>query len=198
MSSPPIKQLNGHDGYLRWKESILLRSYTLGVAHVLSEDPPPAAYNDPAAAAAREKWVRDDAICRGHILATLSDSLLPDYARHATAAELWHALARTYDVDTRRVSKDRFHEFRFAEGGALLLLQQIAHAEALGAAAELSGDYVADVICQKLPEVMRAAVITSSDGNGAANMHLVWDVARRVAKIDPNPEHLWKKWNVDH
>jgi hypothetical protein len=157
-----------------------------------------AAYNDPAAAAAREKWVRDDAICRGHILATLSDSLLPDYARHATAAELWHALARTYDVDTRRVSKDRFHEFRFAEGGPLLLLQQIAHAEALGAAAELSGDYVADVICQKLPEVMRAAVITSSDGNGAANMHLVWDVARRVAKIDPNPEQLWKKWNVDH
>jgi hypothetical protein len=86
MSSPPIKQLNGHDRYLRWKESILQRARTLGVA---------------------------------------------------------------------------------------------------------------DVICDKIPEEMSAAVITSSDDNGA-NMHLVWDVARRVVKIDPNPEHLWKKWNVDH
>ncbi|GJN40378.1 hypothetical protein PR202_gb29585 [Eleusine coracana subsp. coracana] len=39
--------------------------------------------------ATAEKWARDDAMCRGHIVATLSDRLLPDYVRHATGQALW-------------------------------------------------------------------------------------------------------------
>lgn len=38
-----VKPLNGAEGYLRWKESMLLRLHTVGVAHVLSDDPPPPA-----------------------------------------------------------------------------------------------------------------------------------------------------------
>jgi hypothetical protein len=37
-------------------------------------------------------------VCRGHILAALSDRLLPYYVRHGTARTLWKAVARTYDL----------------------------------------------------------------------------------------------------
>jgi len=37
-------------------------------------------------------------VCRGHILAALSDRLLPDYARHVTGRAVWQAVARTYDL----------------------------------------------------------------------------------------------------
>ncbi|CAO2210971.1 unnamed protein product [Urochloa humidicola] len=185
----PIKPLNGHGSYLRWKESMLLRVHALDVAGALSE-PRPAAAGDAAAA----KWARDDAVCRGHILAALSDRLLPDYARFATAAELWRALARTYDVEARlRARMDEFHAFTFDEGaGGEVLLEQIAHSEALGAAAGLPGDYVAHELCGKLPELVGAAVIVRSGGSGndEMGMGLVWDVARRVVGIPP--EHLWK------
>jgi hypothetical protein len=72
MAMLPIKPLDGADGYLRWKESVLLRLHSVGVAHVLSDEPPPgpapAEAAGSAAAAAAKKWARDDAVCRGHIL----------------------------------------------------------------------------------------------------------------------------------
>ena len=97
MALVPIKQLDSPCGYLRWKESVLLRVHTLGVARVLFEDRP-TGDDDAAAQAAAKKWARDDAVCRGHILATLSDRLLPDYQRFATAADLWRAQARTVSI----------------------------------------------------------------------------------------------------
>ncbi|CAO2201849.1 unnamed protein product [Urochloa humidicola] len=103
MASPPIKHLHVHGRYLCWKESLLLRAHTLGVARVLF-DARPANDGDEAAA---KKWARDDAVCRGHILAALSDRLLPDYARFATAVDLWRALERTYDSTTCRWSPTR-------------------------------------------------------------------------------------------
>ena len=96
MALLPVKPLDAADGYLRWKESVLLRLHTVGVAHVLSQDPPSG--SDAAASAEAAKWARDDAMCRGHILATLSDRLLLDYVHHATGRALWEAVARTYDV----------------------------------------------------------------------------------------------------
>ena len=78
MATLPIKPLDGAGGYLRWKESLLLRVHTLGVAHVLFEACPAGAGAGHEAATAK-KWARDDAVCRGHILATLSDRLLPDH-----------------------------------------------------------------------------------------------------------------------
>ncbi|CAL5002065.1 unnamed protein product [Urochloa decumbens] len=173
----PIKQLDGPRGYLRWKESMLLRIHSLG-------------------------WARDDAVCRGHILATLSDRLLPDYARFATAAELWRALARTYDVEaSRRVRLDEFHAFQFDEATGGVLLEQIAHAEALGAAARLDDDYVADSLCGKLPELVGTAVIVrsgSGPGDDEMGMGLVWDVARRLVASGIGPEDLWKTTMVDN
>ncbi|CAO2163338.1 unnamed protein product [Urochloa humidicola] len=96
MATFPIKPLDGADGYLRWKELVLLRLNTVSVAHVLSDDPPPAsapsrvAGDGGAHQAAKKQWARDDAVCRGHILAALSDRLLlPVYIRHATGRALW-------------------------------------------------------------------------------------------------------------
>ncbi|KAF8772837.1 hypothetical protein HU200_005221 [Digitaria exilis] len=43
MALVPIKPLDGHGGYLRRKESVLLRLHTLGVARVLFDDRPCAA-----------------------------------------------------------------------------------------------------------------------------------------------------------
>nr|CAB3482982.1 unnamed protein product [Digitaria exilis] len=149
---PTITPLNGDVSYLRWKESMLLVLNTAGVAHVLSEEPPPppppscdggGASPEAASAAARRKWARDDAVCRGHILAGLSDAIFPDYVRHVTGRSLWRAVARTYDLDAASVSWRKFTEleFKFAggDGGgggapAPSFLEQLAHAEALGIA----------------------------------------------------------------
>lgn len=79
-SLPAIKPLDGADGFLRWKETVLLHLHAAGIGHVLSEDPPPAATASPSARA----WARDDAVCRGNILAALSDRLLPDYVHYGT------------------------------------------------------------------------------------------------------------------
>ncbi|KAK3121728.1 hypothetical protein QOZ80_8BG0659870 [Eleusine coracana subsp. coracana] len=177
MASSPIKPLDGPGGYLRWKESMLLCAHTLGVAHVLSEDPPTG-----GEAVSKKKWARDDAICRGHILPTLSDRLLPDYARHATGKSLWEAVARTYDVKTRCVWS-KLEEFYFDEGGHFL--EQLAHAEALGAAAELSDDAVACLLTPKLPEMVGTGV-TLRLGSDKKGMSLVWESARRtMSRIDP-------------
>lgn len=109
MASLPIKSLDCADGYQRWKESVLLRLHSVDVAHVLFDDAPAPA----EAPEVLKKWAREDAVCRGYILTALSDRLLPVYARHSTAKALWQALARTYDLDTSRVSWRRFTEFEF-------------------------------------------------------------------------------------
>ncbi|CAO2191465.1 unnamed protein product [Urochloa humidicola] len=186
MASPPIKPLNGHGGYLRWKESLLLRAHTLGVARVLF-DARPAGDGDEAAA---KKWAHDDAVCRGHILAALSDRLLPDYARFATAADLWRALERTYDVQVKSDRHDEFREFYFDRSTGEVFLEQLAHAEALGAAAGLSDDSVAFRLCGKLPPAVSAAVIVR-DGPNENGMELVWKVARAVVSAGVDAEHLW-------
>ncbi|KAF8768935.1 hypothetical protein HU200_007108 [Digitaria exilis] len=188
----PMKPLDGPGGYLRWKESVLLRLHTLGVARVLSVDRPFAAGDEATA----KNWDHDDAICRGHILTTLSDRLLPDYARIATAGDLWRALARTYDVDSRRAWRDRFDGFEFhhkAPGD--VLLEEMAHAEALGVAAKLPDDHVASALCGKLPEVVGTAAVARPDAE--IGMSVVWDVARRVVASDIGPEWLWKTPETD-
>ena len=169
-----IEPLDGPDGYLRWKESVLLRLHTLGVAHVLSDDPPAPApapalpAGDVASRATAKKWARDDAVCRGHILAALSDRLLPDYARHGTGWAVWQAVARTYDLDASFVlyprQYERFlHRFRFEEkeGAAWAsFLEQLAHAEALVATMDPPpSDYaMASRICGKLPADMATRI----------------------------------------
>uniref|UniRef100_A0ACD6A1B4 Uncharacterized protein n=1 Tax=Avena sativa TaxID=4498 RepID=A0ACD6A1B4_AVESA len=168
-----VKSLDGAEGYLRWKESVLLRLRTVRVAHVLSEDPPAGGEIAPAA----KQWAHDDALCRGHILATLSNRLFPDYVRHATARSLWDAVARTYDVDmASHATYRRFSDFQFDEGASLL--EQIAHAEALAADIKppLTDDFVAHEICGKhhtlLPMTIRDDL----------SMTLVWEVARRLER----------------
>ncbi|RLN04867.1 hypothetical protein C2845_PM13G12670 [Panicum miliaceum] len=174
---PSITPLNGDVSYLRWKESMLLLLNTAGVAHVLSEDPPP-----PGSGEAARKWVRDDAVCRGHILAALSDAVFPDYVRHGTGRAVWRALARTYDVGAASVSWRKFTEFEFRldGGGAPSFLEQLAHAEALGVAGQPSHrDLVDRTLGQKLPpDVASRAMVVLGDGSVSVSMDKAWEVAR--------------------
>ncbi|KAJ1268454.1 hypothetical protein BS78_07G136700 [Paspalum vaginatum] len=178
MAMLPIKPLDCADGYLRWKESVLLRLHSADVAHVLFDDPPPAA-TTAAAAAAAKKWARDDAVCRGHILHALSDRIFPDYVRHATGRALWEAVARTYDLDSiftlyeRQLERFR-HDFRFDRGTPLL--EQLAHAEALASTGDCYSDStVAHMICDKLPAGM-ATVIRF--GDGGMTTRKIWKALR--------------------
>uniref|UniRef100_A0ACD5ZZ29 Uncharacterized protein n=1 Tax=Avena sativa TaxID=4498 RepID=A0ACD5ZZ29_AVESA len=166
-----VRPLDGAEGYPRWKESVLLRLRTVRVAYVLFEDPPAGDEGAPAA----KKWAHDDALCRGHILDTLSDLLFPDYVRHATAREVWHAVARTYDVDTSEVAQRRFNDFVFDEGAPLL--EQIAHAEALAAAADppYKDSFVAHSLARKVPEDLAIPLIACP---GSLSMSVVWRAAR--------------------
>ncbi|TVU05854.1 hypothetical protein EJB05_49038, partial [Eragrostis curvula] len=182
MASLSFKQLDRADGYLRWKESMLLRLNSVDVAHVLIDDPPAPAGDDDdaptkaAASAAAKKWARDDAVCRGHILAALSDRLLPVYSRHATARALWEAVARTYDLDTSPVSWSRFTEFEFDDGAPLL--EQLALVESLGVAGQpLFPDFVAYKVAHKLPGDMRMHAIVGSEC-GRFSMDKIWKLAR--------------------
>ncbi|KAM0905977.1 hypothetical protein ACQ4PT_016978 [Festuca glaucescens] len=165
---PPCGYAHGSEGYPRWKESVLLRLRTVRVAHVLFQDPP-------AGDDAANKWAHDDALCRGHILDTLSDRLFLDYVRHATARKVWDAVARTYDVDTSEVARRRFNDFQFDEGAPLLEL--IAHAEALAAAADpsFSDSFVAHSLARKVPEDLAIPLIACP---GDLRMSVVWRAAR--------------------
>lgn len=169
-----VKPLDGGEGYPRWKESVLLRLRTVRVAHVLFEDPP-AGGDEGAPTPEAKKWAHDDALCRGHILYTLSDRLFPDYVRHATAREAWDAVARTYDVDTSDVARRRFNDFCFDEDAPLL--EQIAHAEALAAAADppFSDGFVAYSLARKVPEDLALPLIACP---GDLRMNVVWRAAR--------------------
>uniref|UniRef100_A0ACD5ZUI4 Uncharacterized protein n=2 Tax=Avena sativa TaxID=4498 RepID=A0ACD5ZUI4_AVESA len=166
-----VRPLDGAEGYPRWKESVLLRLRTVRVAYVLFEDPPAGDEGAPAA----KKRAHDDALCRGHILDTLSDRLFPDYVRHTTAREAWDAVARTYDVDTSEVAQRRFNDFVFDEGAPLL--EQIAHAEALAAAADppYKDSFVAHSLAQTVPEDLAIPLIACP---GALSMSVVWRAAR--------------------
>uniref|UniRef100_A0ACD6AGA1 Uncharacterized protein n=2 Tax=Avena sativa TaxID=4498 RepID=A0ACD6AGA1_AVESA len=169
-----VKPLDGAEGYPRWKESVLLRLRTVCVAHVLSEGPPAGDKVTPAA----KQWAQEDALCRGHILATLSDRLFPDYVRHATARDLWDAVARTYDVDVAsNAAYRRFSDFLFDEGAPLL--EQIAHAEALAADIKptLTDDCVAHEICGKHRALLPIGV------RDDISMSNVWEVARKLERI---------------
>jgi hypothetical protein len=176
---PRITPLSGDVSYLRWKESMLLLLNTAGVAHVLSEDPPPPGASPEAA----RKWARDDVVCRGHILAALSDAVFPNYVRHGTGRTAWRAVARTYDVGAPSVSWRRFTEFEFrldGGGGAPSFLEQLAHAEALGVAGQPSRrDLVDQALGQKLqPDVASRAAVVLGDGSVSVSVDKAWEVAR--------------------
>jgi len=100
-------------------------------------------------------------------------------------------------VDTPRVWRDKFDAFEFEEGaGGAVLLEQIAHAEALGVAARLPEGFVAYELCGRLPEVVSDAVVMRSGPDSEMTMSLVWDVARRVVASGTGPERLWRTTTV--
>ncbi|XP_066351027.1 uncharacterized protein [Miscanthus floridulus] len=165
MAILPIKPLDGADGYLRWKESVLLRLHSVGVAHVLSDEPPAPALAEAgssSAAAAAKKWARDDAVCRGHILYKLSDRIFPDYVRHGTGRAVWQAVDASFVLYPRQY--ERFLHST-ASGSrrresAASFLEQLAHAEALVATMDPPpSDYaMASRICGKLPADMATRI----------------------------------------
>lgn len=165
MAALNIKLLDGADGYLRWKESVLLLLHGVDVAYVLFDEPPSAqaggaADGDGSQAAAAKKWARNDGLCRGHILAALSDRLLPVYVRHTTGRALWQAVARTYEPDATSWEL-KFEELEFREDETLR--ERVARAESLAVNQstfpEPSDSFVACMVCTKLPEVAEDAIM---------------------------------------
>jgi hypothetical protein len=188
--------LNGADGYMRWKESMLLALHSARVAHVLYDDPPPFLDSGSsgngtgptaAAVAVSKQWARDDAVCRGHILAGLSERILRDYVHHVTGKALWKAVERTYGVDSPSIAWRHFTGFAFVESQPIL--EQIAHAEALGVAGHgtLADGVVAGVLCEKLPATVRDTVKMWSSGD-QVTMDTVWAISR--AKEDSRLEKV--------
>jgi len=180
------KPLHGADGYLRWKESVLLRLHTVGVAHVLSDDPPAAGAQE------AKKWARDDALCRGHILAALSDRLLPVYVRHGTGRVLWRAVARTYEPDSFYWEL-KFEELEFHNDDDETLLERVARAEALAIAAcggpRVSDGSVAYMVCTNLPDVAKDAIMHGQHGD-EKTMDGVWRSAQAMERVR-NSEQAW-------
>ncbi|CAO2201844.1 unnamed protein product [Urochloa humidicola] len=199
MATFPIKPLDGADGYLRWKELVLLHLNIVGVAHVLSDDPPPAPApsraggDNGAHQAAEKKWARDDAVCRGHILAALSDRLLPVYVRHGTGRALWQALARTYEPDYSSWEL-KFDELEFGDDETLR--ERVARAEALAIAKsripEPSDDSMAYDVYMKLPEVAKDAIM---QGYGKS-MDGLWRSALEMERIH-NTEARFPRWKKE-
>jgi len=176
MATIHIKPLHGADGYLRWKESVLLRLHTVGVAHVLSDEPPADGAQE------AKKWACDDALCRGHILAALSDRLLPVYVRHCTGRALWRAVARTYEPDSFYWEL-KFEELEFHNDDDETLLERVARAEALAVAASsspvVSDESVAYKVCTKLPDLAKDAIMHGD----WKTMDGVWESAQAMERV---------------
>ncbi|KAL6596219.1 hypothetical protein ACP70R_047583 [Stipagrostis hirtigluma subsp. patula] len=147
-SLPMIKPLDGADGYLRWKETVLLHLNAAGVAHVLSETPPAGGHA--SSPAASRKWAREDALCRGHILATPPPGPC-----------------------------GRFMHFRFDDGApALEQLAHAEALAAPGEAVDAA--VVVNMVNSKLPADMRVRDDTAAQrpGGNGMTMKMVWDHAR--------------------
>ncbi|XP_051177923.1 uncharacterized protein [Lolium perenne] len=166
----PVAPLDGESGYLRWKESVLLRLHTLGLARALSEEYEP---ERPTVEKQRARE-RDDALCRGHILAMLSDRLLPLYAHHATAGAVWRAVGLTYDLDAG------MDVFRYDEGTPLL--ENLARLQAtLAAAGKLSQILMrCSIEFGGFPSEMAREV----DKVPNVSMAGIWKIARRQVVSD--------------
>ncbi|XP_073014326.1 uncharacterized protein [Typha latifolia] len=143
----PIIPLDGIDGYHRWKESVLLRLRTLHLAYVLF-DARPQKDDD---AAASKRWDDDDTLCRGHILHTLSDRLFRIHVHRPTAANLWLALERTYEVLRPNRWAPRLVDFEFAEDEPIL--EELARFESVAAneVGEFDDELLASMAWKRLP-----------------------------------------------
>ncbi|KAF8699796.1 hypothetical protein HU200_034638 [Digitaria exilis] len=150
MATFPVKPLDGADGYLRWKESVLLRLHTVGVAHVLSDEPP-----------APDSSQRDDAMCRGHILAALSDHLLPVYVRTAPAERCGRPWRATYEPDANHW-KLMLKELEFGEDETHR--ERVARVESLVIAGRGFPNNPKPPTPESLPDVVKDAIL---HGDGA-------------------------------
>lgn len=129
-------------------------------------------------AAGEKQRARDDALCRGHILATLSDRLLPAYAHHATASAVWRAVARTYDLDLEDVSFCKAWKFKYDEGKPLL--EQLAVLHALATAEKFSDSMAAFIRTAGFPPDLVEEVA----GRPAPRMEEIWEKAQEQAAWD--------------
>ncbi|KAJ3677468.1 hypothetical protein LUZ60_003192 [Juncus effusus] len=164
MDHLPIEALEGESGYRRWKEDILLHLRTVRLSHVLFDESPA----DPKSSDAT-KWANDDALCRGHILHTLSDRLFNLFSHKTTAKELWFALERTYTVDDvprYKTAPWLVEAFEFDKYEPIL--EELARFDSMAATTYLSHvgeDMYCQILCQKLPQeyVMHVAMCETRD-----------------------------------
>ncbi|CAM0876649.1 unnamed protein product [Alopecurus aequalis] len=178
----PVAPLVGESGYLRWKESVMLRLHTLGLADILSQ-----VEKDDCPAGEKQR-ARDDALCRGHILATLSDRLLPAYAHLATAGAVWRAVTRTYDLDMEDmvISWNKANAFRYDEGEPVL--EQLAFLQVLATVGGEGSDIMALFIkCGGFPPELVQKVANHSPRASTE----IWQIARNLLVKD-RVQEIWR------
>ncbi|GJN40377.1 hypothetical protein PR202_gb29584 [Eleusine coracana subsp. coracana] len=178
-----ITPLDGGDGYLRWKETLLLHLNTVGVAHVLSEDPPPPALWE---AVARTYDLAADCVSFRRFNRFEFDDDAPVLEQLAHVQELATFLREPrFSADfVARVIHGKLpaHKCFPAKKGESMTMHKlvlIAYAEALGLAghATLDDGVVADVLCEKLPANVRDAAKLWSVEDGVT-MENIWAIAR--------------------
>ncbi|RLM62109.1 uncharacterized protein C2845_PM14G14510 [Panicum miliaceum] len=173
MATLHIKPLHGADGYLRWKESVLLRLHTVGVAHVLSDDPP-------AAGAQEARSGRATTRCAGAASSRRSRTTCSRSTSGTAPAGLWRAVARTYKPDSFSWQL-KFEELEFRDEETLL--ERVARAEALAIAAsmflETHDALVACKVCAKLPDVAEDAIMHGDE----TTMDGVWRSAQAMERV---------------
>ncbi|CAM8896148.1 unnamed protein product [Rhodiola kirilowii] len=91
----------------------------LKVVHVLSTPIPVVSDNAPLdAIRKRNKWEKDDYICRGHILNGMSDPLFDVYQNVESAKELWDALEAKYmqeDASSKKFLVSNFNSYKMVD-----------------------------------------------------------------------------------
>ncbi|KAF8702053.1 hypothetical protein HU200_033398 [Digitaria exilis] len=135
-------------------------------------------------------------MCRGHILAALSDHLLPVYVRHGTGRALWQAVARTYEPDATNW-KLMLKELEFGEDETHR--ERVARVESLVIAGRGfpnnpkpsdDGSVPYDV-CRKLPDVVKDAILHGDE----STMDGLWRTAEAMERGDRSVQ-IWENERI--
>ncbi|GJR90839.1 zinc finger, CCHC-type containing protein [Tanacetum coccineum] len=100
-----LDKFEGQD-FRRWQKKMHFLLTTLKVVYVLSTPSPVWSENETLEATRkRMKWEKDDYICRGHILNSMSDSLFDIYQNVESAKALWESLESKYMAEDASAKK---------------------------------------------------------------------------------------------
>ena len=121
-----FQKLDRFDGgnFVRWQKKMHILLITLKIIYVLS-DPRPEEKEEETAQETRkrQKWDKDDYVCRGYILNGMSDFLFDTYVPISTAKELWEKLEARYmneDATSKKFLVTRWNNFKMIDNKSVM------------------------------------------------------------------------------